>query len=507
MSASADRFDLVVVSNRLPVDRTVGPDGTPGWRRSPGGLVTALEPVMELSHGAWVGWPGVPDQEFEPFVAQGGSRGGSFHVFPVSLSEQELERYYEGFSNATLWPLYHDVIAQPLYHRVWWESYRSVNGRFAERVAEIAAPGATVWVQDYQLQLVPRILRRLRPDLAIGFFDHIPFPPYGLFAQLPWRRQILEGLLGADLIGFQRAEDARNFSRAVRSLLGLSSRRGTIEVPADPESGMGAHLAVFDDYPISIDAHEFEQLGRDPEIRERARRIRHDLGDPHRVLLGIDRLDYTKGIRHRLKAYGELLDEGRVHVEDTTLIQIAVPSRERVETYRRLRDDIELTVARINGDHSVIGRPAIQYLHRSFPRREMAAFYLAADILLVTALRDGMNLVAKEFVATHVDNDGVLVLSEFAGASDELKTALLINPHDIDGLKDTIVQAMEMSPAEVSRRMRAMRRRVSEDDVERWSDAFLARLRAVSDDNRQGLAAEDGSRRGARSRADGGGRA
>ncbi|KAB1647574.1 trehalose-6-phosphate synthase [Pseudoclavibacter sp. CFCC 14310] len=483
MSTPAEKFDLIVVSNRLPVDRTVDSDGNPGWRRSPGGLVTALEPVMELSNGAWVGWPGVPDEEFEPFVAEGGSRGGSFHVYPVSLSETELESYYEGFSNATLWPLYHDVIAPPLYHRVWWDSYKSVNERFAARVADIASSGATVWVQDYQLQLVPRILRRIRPDLSIGFFNHIPFPSYGLFAQLPWRRQILEGLLGADLIGFQRSEDARNFARAVRTLLGITVRRGQIDVPAELDGGSG-HVAAFHDYPISIDADEFEQLGEDPEVQERARQIRRDLGDPHRVLLGIDRLDYTKGIRHRLKAYGELLDEGRVDVEDTTLIQIAVPSRERVETYKRLRDDIELSVARINGDHSTIGRPAIQYLHRSFPRREMAAFYLAADILLVTALRDGMNLVAKEFVATHVDNDAVLVLSEFAGASDELKTALLINPHDIDGLKQAIVDAMQMPEAEVARRMRIMRRHVREDNVERWSDAFLARLREVSAENR-----------------------
>ncbi|WP_051224147.1 alpha,alpha-trehalose-phosphate synthase (UDP-forming) [Pseudoclavibacter soli] len=489
MNAKTRQFDLVVVSNRLPVDRVTDADGQQSWARSPGGLVTALEPVMERSSGAWVGWPGVPDAHFDPFEIEGGSRGGSFHVYPVTLSELELERYYEGFSNATLWPLYHDVIAPPIYHRIWWESYRTVNQRFAEQVAAISARGATVWVQDYQLQLVPQLLRRLRPDLAIGFFDHIPFPSYGLFAQLPWRAQILEGLLGADLIGFQRSEDARNFSRAVRSVLGVVPRRNVI-VAAD-ESPAGSHEVEFGDYPISIDADEFEQLGRDPAVRRRARQIRRELGDPAHVILGIDRLDYTKGIRHRLKAYGELLEEGRISVADTTLIQIAVPSRERVETYRRLRDEIELTVARINGDYSVIGRPAIQYLHRSFPRREMAAFYLAADILLVTALRDGMNLVAKEFVATHVDNDAVLVLSEFAGASDELKTALLVNPHDIDGVKEAILQARDMSDGERTRRMRVMRRRVSEDNVERWSDAYLAELRRVSAANRKNTSEAD----------------
>lgn len=470
MAAGAQQADLVVVSNRLPVDRVVEKDGSHTWHRSPGGLVTALEPVMATSHGAWVGWAGSTGEHLEPFELEGGLAGGSFMIFPVELDASEVTEYYEGFANATIWPLYHDLIAVPEYHRQWWDCFERVNRRFAQAVAGVAAPGATVWVQDYQLQLVPNILRELRPDVKIGFFNHIPFPGADLFAQLPWRAQVLEGLLGADLIGFQRVDDCRNFGRAVRRLLGLRVTRDTVAVP-DPDGSQ--RIVHYRDYPISIDARAFEQLGRDPGVRARATQIRSELGNPKTLLLGIDRMDYTKGIRHRLKAYGELLDDGEISVGDVGLIQVAVPSRERVRTYQKLRDDIEIAIARINGDFSTVGETAVHYLHRSFPRDEMAALYLAADVMLVTALRDGMNLVAKEFVATNVDNDGVLILSEFAGASDELKTALLVNPHDIDGLKDAIRQAMRMPKAERARRMRAMRRRVREDNVLAWAHHYL----------------------------------
>ncbi|WP_248240189.1 alpha,alpha-trehalose-phosphate synthase (UDP-forming) [Microbacterium kunmingense] len=458
---------LVVVANRLPVDRD--PDG--GWRQSPGGLVTALEPVMRRTRGAWVGWAGKPGLDIEPFDFDG------THLHPVRLEADEVENYYEGFSNDTIWPLYHDVIAAPRYRRVWWDAYVAVNERFADAAAQVAAEGATVWVQDYQLQLVPRLLRERRPDLTIGYFHHIPFPAYGLFAQLPWRRQVLEGLLGADVIGFQRVQDAGNFARAVRRQLRVDTKASGITVPL-PDGGERVALARA--FPISIDADFYIEMARRPEIQARAAEIRASLGNPKKILLGVDRLDYTKGIRHRLKAFGELLEDGRVRTEDVTLVQVASPSRERVEAYIQLRDEIELTVGRINGDHDTMDRTAIRYLHQSFPREEMVALYLASDVMLVTALRDGMNLVAKEYVASRVDNRGVLVLSEFAGAADELGTAVRINPHDIDGLKDAIVRAIEMPGAEQGRRMRALRKRVLEHDVEDWSREFLDALADVS---------------------------
>jgi alpha,alpha-trehalose-phosphate synthase [UDP-forming] len=468
-STTAEAYDFVVLSNRLPVDHVVGADGSSTWQQSPGGLVTALEPVMRAAEGAWVGWVGQPDIEFEPFENDG------IHIIPVALSADEIENYYEGFSNDTLWPLYHDVIAPPSYHRVWWESYVRVNRRFAEVAASIAAPGATVWVQDYQLQLVPKMLREARPDLVIGFFNHIPFPPYGIYSQLPWRTQIIEGLLGADVIGFQRVADASNFSRAVRRLLGYVTKATDVEVP----EGSGTTRTVLaKSFPISIDSSGFEALAREPHIQKRAQEIREGLGNPKTIMLGVDRLDYTKGIGHRLKAFGELLAEGKIEVEDVTLVQVASPSRERVQAYMQLRDEIELTVGRINGDFATMSHTAISYHHHGYPREEMVALYLAADVMLVTALRDGMNLVAKEYVAARFDDDGVLILSEFAGASDELRRALRINPHDIDGLKETILKAIAMPKRDRRSRMRALRKKVLENDVDLWSSKFLAALAA-----------------------------
>ncbi len=461
-------YSFIVVSNRLPVDRAVDDAGDAHWAHSPGGLVTALEPVMRAAEGAWVGWVGQPDAEFAPFDTDG------IRIVPVPLTADEVENYYEGFSNDTLWPLYHDVIAAPGYHRVWWDSYVAANEKFAAATAAIAAPGATVWVQDYQLQLLPKLLRALRPDLIIGFFNHIPFPPYGIYSQLPWRTQIIEGLLGADVIGFQRVADASNFLRAVRRLTPLVTHGAIVDVPDN-----GTIRAVTARaFPISIDSHGFETVARRPAVQERARQIRADLGNPKTVILGVDRLDYTKGIGHRLKAYGELLAEHRIAVEDVTLVQVASPSRERVAAYMQLRDEIELTVGRINGDFATISHQAISYHHHGYPREEMVALYLAADIMLVTPLRDGMNLVAKEYCAARFDGDGVLILSEFAGASDELKRALRINPHDIDGLKNAMLQAIAMSTEERRSRMRALRKRVLEYDVQRWSSEFLAVLTA-----------------------------
>ncbi|MFP5334370.1 MAG: alpha,alpha-trehalose-phosphate synthase (UDP-forming) [Actinomycetes bacterium] len=463
-------LEFVVVANRLPVDRVVEPDGSTGWRRSPGGLVTALEPVMQKADGAWVGWSGAPGPAEEPFDADG------MRLVPVGLSEDEVAHYYEGFSNATLWPLYHDVIVAPEFHRYWWDAYVRVNERFAEAAAEQAERGATVWVQDYQLQLVPAMLRERRPDLRIGFFNHIPFPPYEIFAQLPWRTRVIEGLLGADLLGFQRTQDANNFLRAARRATGLTSRGQEVRVTG-PDGGTRAVRAHA--FPISIDSRGLDELARSEPVMRRAREIREELGSPRRLLLGVDRLDYTKGIGHRLKAFGELLEDGSVSSEDTVLVQVATPSRERVEHYKQLRDEIELTVGRINGDFSTLGHPAVHYLHHSYPREEMAALFQAADVMLVTSLRDGMNLVAKEYVAARHDERGVLVLSEFTGAADELPQALRINPHDIDGTKQAVLQALEMPEREQVRRMRALRRRVLERDVARWAEAFLTELQAT----------------------------
>jgi alpha,alpha-trehalose-phosphate synthase [UDP-forming] len=472
---SAGQYEFVVAACRLPVDLVQGPDGEAEWRPSPGGLVSALEPVMRETGGAWIGWSGAAGDPPDSFEVAG------MHLVGVGLSADEVRDFYEGFSNATLWPLYHDVIAPPEFRRPWWEAYVQVNRRFARAVAEQAAIGATVWVNDYQLQLVPQLLREHRGDLRIGFFNHIPFPGYEIFAQLPWRRQIVAGLLGADLIGFQRHGDAANFRRACRQAAGMLTNGSIVRVPADHEGQAASRLVQTATLPISIDSAGFARLVQQEDVRARAREIRQALAEPAVVMLGIDRLDYTKGILHRLTAYGELLDEGRLGALQTVLVLVASPSRERVEHYRLLRDEVEVAVGRINGDHGELGNPPIHYLHQTYPADEMAALYLAADVMLVTSLRDGMNLVAKEYVACRADESGALVLSEFTGAADELTGAFLVNPHDIEGMKDAIVRAATVPPAEARRRMRAMRRRVREFDVDRWAASFLEALKQASE--------------------------
>jgi len=464
MSEAQPTYDFVIAANRLPVDR--GDDGE--WKRSPGGLVTAMDSVMRGRDGAWVGWAGEPGDAPEPFDDAG------MHLHPVALSVEDVRDYYEGFSNDTLWLIYHDVIAPATFHRRWWAAYRRVNQRFAEECAKVASEGATVWVHDYQLQLVPALLRELRPDVRIGWFNHIPFPPVELFAQLPWRGQIIDGLLGADFLGFQREDDSWNFVRACRQLEAHDTEGDIVSVEGRKVRAAGL--------PISVDFAGLEELALREDVQARAAEVREQLGNPRVLMLGVDRLDYTKGIRHRLKAYHELLLDGNIAPPDVALIQVAVPSRERVEAYKTLKDEIELTVGHINGDYSTVGASAVQYLHQSFDRAEMAALYQAADIMLVTPLRDGMNLVAKEYVTCRHHDDGALVLSEFTGAAQELTEAYMHNPHDIQGLKNRMVQAMEDTPEERRRRMTSLRATVRQYDVQLWAARFLASLQTAPDE-------------------------
>ncbi|MDI5907048.1 MULTISPECIES: trehalose-6-phosphate synthase [Streptomyces] len=462
--------EFVVVANRLPVHLEWRGTGAPRRQRSPGGLVSALEPILRARQGAWVGWAGTTGTTPAPFHDHG------LRLHPVPLDADEHRDYYEGFSNATLWPLFHDVVAPPDFDRAWWRGYHRVNQRFAEHAAAVAGPGATVWIQDYQLMLVPALLRALRPDVRIGFFLHIPFPPPELFLQLPWRTDIVEGLLGADLVGFQLPGGARNFLQLVHRLCGGESVSrplgtpvlGTVRMP-----GREVHVGAF---PISIDTAELEELARSEAVQEQAERIRRQLGDGRRIMLGVDRLDYTKGIDQRLRAFEELLADGRVSARDTVLVQIATPSRERVEHYRRERTRIEARVGRINGRFGQVGRVPVHYLHTTVDRTELAAFYRAADVMLVTPLRDGMNLVAKEFVAARPDLGGALVLSEFAGAAQELTRALLVNPHDLSELQDVMARALHLDEGERRLRMRELRRHVRERDVHHWARSFLTVL-------------------------------
>ncbi len=458
---------MVVLANRLPFDMERQPDGSTKARQAPGGLVTALAPILSRREGAWIGWPGTPDVDIEPTTTDG------LTLHPISLTTAEVDCYYEGFSNATLWPLYHDAVAPSEFHRQWWDAYRVVNERFARRAAEVAAPHATVWIHDYQLQLVPQMLRRMRPDVRIGFFLHIPFPPAELFNRLPWRRQIITGLLGADLIGFQLPGGTRNFLRLAKTLLDVPASGGLLHF-----DGRRIKAGAF---PISIDSGAQSALAATPEVHDAARKLRADLGNPSKIVLGVDRLDYTKGIDVRLRAFGELLAEKDPAVDDAVMIQIATPSRERLDSYIRMREGIERQVGSLNGDFGKIGRPAVHYLHQSLPREELAAFYVAADVMTVTPFRDGMNLVAKEYIACRVDGGGTLLLSEFAGAARELRAALQVNPYDTDGVKDGLRAALTMPSVDARRQMRSLRRQVLTHDVDRWAAAFLSALEGTRD--------------------------
>jgi trehalose 6-phosphate synthase len=442
--------DFVVVANRLPVDLETLPDGATRWKRSPGGLVTALEPILRANNGAWVGWPGVPDVDVEPFVEDG------LELCPVKLSEQEVADYYEGFSNATLWPLYHDVIVKPVYDRAWWNVYVEINRRFAETTSAAAAEGATVWIQDYQLQLVPKMLRMLRPDLTIGF--HL-------------------------------AGGAQNFLFLARRLAGQVTSRGAVGVRSKLGSvQVGFRTVRVGAFPISIDSGDLDEKSRSKAVRDRAKQLRKELGNPKRIMLGVDRLDYTKGIDVRLNAFRELLEEDRVDPAENVIVQLATPSRERVESYKAMRGEIEQQVGRINGEYGQVGHPVVHYIHRPIPRDDLIAYFMAADVMLVTPLRDGMNLVAKEYVASRSDLGGALVLSEFTGAAAELRQAYLCNPHDLDSVKDAIISALEQDPEAGRRHMRAMRRQVLAHDVDRWARAFLSALSDPPDQGQNGAA-------------------
>ena len=458
---------LVVVANRLPVRPSSAKEGDGGWRPSPGGLVTALSSVLQESDGLWIGWPGASTDEPVPKEFEG------IRLKSVEISPEEYEEFYLGFSNATLWPLYHDAIRAPTFHRHWWLAYQTVNRRYAEAAAQAVETNGTVWVHDYQLQLVPQMLRELRPDVKIGFFLHIPFPPAELFMQLPWRKEILQGLLGADLIGFQVHSNASNFSRLARRQLSATGHDGTLRY-----QGRDTTVGAF---PISVDCDLLISLSQDPAILKRCDELRETLGNPQRVLLGCDRLDYTKGIQQRMKAVAELFAEGTLVPGKDVMVQVAVPSRESDSHYERERHELEQIVSEMNGEFGVVGSPVVHYLHQNLPYDELVALYLCGDVMLVTPFCDGMNLVAKEYVMCRTNLDGVLILSEFAGAAKELRGAFIVNPHDLEGVKEAIRTALKAGKKEVKSRMLRMRRQILRRNVFDWANLFLGALSGLSE--------------------------
>ncbi len=452
---------LVIVANTLPV-RRVDRGGRTGWETSPGGLVSALAPIAKREGGAWVGWTGELDRARQPFTHE-----GLLNV-PVTVTAEQVAGSYEGVCNRMIWPLYHQGVRPPEYHRRWWRQYVETNERFADSAAAVAAPGAQVWIHDYHLQLVPRLIRARRDDVRIGYFLHIPFPPSELFAHLPWREEILHGLLGAECVGFQTKTDAANFARVAKRFIGAKRTKAGIDIA-------GRSIRV-DAFPISIDTERYATVAARPDVVAQAERFASQLGSGRKVLLGVDRLDYTKGIDVRLKAFQQLLRNRPETKRDAVFVQVAVPSRERIAEYKELRRSVEELVGSINGTHAEVGSALVHYLRRTLPFEELLAMYQAADVMVVTPLCDGMNLVSKEYVATRFDDTGVLILSEFAGAAAELKDALHVNPHDANGMAEAMARALSMPRAEQRRRMRAMRRVVRRHDVHKWASEFLDAL-------------------------------
>ena len=450
---------MVVVANRLPVSFN---EKKEEWETSPGGLVSALTPILQGVTGSWVGWSGIPDHPIEPFDHSG------IRNIPIDLSQALYEEFYVGFCNGTLWPLYHSAVRPPEFHRHWWRPYREVNQLFAMAAANEIGPDDIAWVQDYQLQLVPQMLREMGKGHRIGFYLHIPFPPVELFTTMPWRRQVVEGLLGADVVAFQSSQSRSNFLDAVVAVSGTAGTEDAVTW-----DGREIHLQVS---PIGIDAASIALAAQSEDVLAMAKKVRSRLGDPRVIILGVDRLDYTKGIDQRIRSLQTLLENRKDLVGKVSFVQVAVPSREDVIAYQEIRDDIEGLVGRVNGEFARVGRPPIHYLYRSLPIDELLAHYKAADIMLVTPLRDGMNLVAKEYVATRSDDTGVLVLSEFAGAAEVLTDATLVNPYDLDGMAASLAGVIDGRPDLPGESMAALRESVATQDVFWWAERCLSVL-------------------------------
>ncbi|MDN5848714.1 MAG: trehalose-6-phosphate synthase [Nitrococcus sp.] len=477
---------IVIVSNRLPIilDRC---DGT-GWGAKPaaGGLVAALRPILRESGGLWVGWPGAADVDDTDLAEVGEhlAANDNLRMRAVQLSSEEIDGFYQGFSNGIVWPLFHGMPKICSFSPDHWRAYSQVNRKFAEVLAREAAPDDFLWVHDYHLMLLGRELGRLRVPNRRGFFLHIPFPSLDLFLKLPWRQQIMDGLLSFDLIAFQTERDRQNFLQCANTLAerclvawdGKQVVRGRFLERAAAADKAGRDIQT-ETLPISIDYSKVAKDAASDAVQQRARQLRVDL-QGRAMVLGVDRLDYTKGILHRLRAFQLALDRHAKLRGQMTLVQHLVPSREKISDYAKLRRNVEQLVSEINGQFTEPGWVPIHYMYHSLSWEDLLAHYRIASIALITPLKDGMNLVAKEYCAAQVDEDGVLILSEFAGAAAELKTgALLVNPHDIASTAESIYQAFIMPKDERLERMRRLRRTIRNHDVFDWAEAFLSAAR------------------------------
>jgi trehalose 6-phosphate synthase/phosphatase len=477
---SQSHSKLVVVSNRLPLSFKMEADKVTASASS-GGLVSALAPILAEYGGTWVGSTGAPSSNRKQLadikrVLSKTARKLSYRYLPIFLSEEEQANFYEGFSNEIVWPLFHDLQSRCNFLPQYWDFYQRVNLRFADATRKAATHQDTIWIQDYQLMDVARQLRQQRPHGRMAFFMHIPFPSPDIFEKLPWRKNILEALLQHDLIGLQTQRDERNFISCLRAFVPDVQIVGSGDGRAVTHKGRRAHVQFF---PISIDYKQFSSLAGSAATEKRAAEIREHLKGVH-ITLGIDRLDYTKGITERLRAFATLLREYPRLRSRISLYQVVVPSRETIIGYQNLKSEIERLITQINGEFSVPGWTPVHYVHRSLPREELLGLYRAADSALVTPLKDGMNLVSKEYCAAQTSNDGILILSEFAGAAPELRTgALLVNPYDELGVAAALNRAFTMERPERQQRMRRMRTQIRKHDILYWRDSFFHALKTA----------------------------
>lgn len=469
----------IIVSNRLPLQVNIE-DGQLKVTPSVGGLATGLKSVHKDGNGIWIGWSGMTDEELNPELEKKVAEAVQKEkCVAVNLTKNDLDLYYYGFSNRTLWPLFHYFIEYTEYSPESWEAYKQVNQKFADKVIEHAEEGDNVWIQDYQLLLVPAMVKEKKPDISIGFFNHIPFPSYEIFRTFPKRKELLEGMLGADLIGFHTYDYERHFLSSVKRILSLDVNFNRVTY--------NNRIIKVDSFPMGIDFEKFEQAARDhdkmdenhkSEIQKRLdQHLQNE--DGIKMILSIDRMDYTKGIPNRIKAFEYFLKKYPQFQEKIRLIMLAVPSRSQVPQYQKLKQETDELVGRINGEYSTVSWTPIWYFYRALPFDNLIDLYTSSDVALITPVRDGMNLVAKEYIATRTRKDGVLVLSEMTGASKELNEALLINPFNFEEIADSIKQALEMPKPEQKQRMQALQERVSRYGVKKWANEFMNSLNQV----------------------------
>lgn len=462
---------LLIVSNRLPIV-VKRHEGKLSVTTGSGGLVTALAPVLRNRGGTWIGWPGIADlkeSESSPITKEA-SKVSGFNFEPVLLTKKEVENYYVGFSNEVIWPLFHDLQTVCNFDPDYWETYQHVNKLFADAVEKVHHPEDFIWVHDYQQMLLGQELRKKGITNRLGFFLHIPFPPLDIFLKLPWRFQIIRALLEYDLVGFQTQRDRRNFIQCVRTLL----------KDVDQKSAGSLHVFKVNDrmvrvgsFPISIDYNEFERLAKSKEVEKLAWNIHEQLPE-RKLILSVDRLDYTKGIPYRLEAFKMLLLNHPELIGKVSMVQVVVPSRTDIPRYQELKEEIDRKVGELNSRFTSGGWVPIHYMYRSLKRVELLSYYRTSEVAFVTPIKDGMNLVAKEYIASDIDEKGVLVLSEFAGAAAELhEEALLVNPYDVVGMSQALFKALNIPEDERHKRMVKMRRLVKKHDIFWWVHSFL----------------------------------